>query len=122
MAAIIPTVTEIVPGTGQAGYKAVWANCTESDTCVATDIRLAPYTDRSVQIEGTFGSATVIIKGSNDGTNYQNLSDPQGNDISKTTADLEQIEEASIYIKPTFSGGTAQSVTITVLFLGFRLR
>ena len=71
--------------------------------------------DRSVQLTGTFGNATVLIQGSNDGTNYVTLTDPQGNALSFTTAGLEQIEEATRYIKPTSSGGDGtQSVTVTI--------
>lgn len=122
MATVTPTVTEVNPGTGQAAWKAVWALIGDSDTCVASPITLAPYTDRSVQISGTFNSATVKLQGSNDGTNYLDLTDPQGNAISKTSAGLEQVEEATIYVKPVSSGGTSSSTTVTVYFSGYRNR
>lgn len=71
--------------------------------------------DRSVQITGTFDSATVILQGSNDGSIWSTLTDPQGNAISKTSADLEQISEATRYIRPSTSGGGgSQSITVTV--------
>lgn len=112
MATITPTVT--YDPNGQVGVVLVeWLAATESDTCDA--VELPAWTDGSVQIGGMFGSATVVISGSNDGTNYETLTDPQGNDISKTSADLEQITEVVRYIKPTFSGGSSQSINIHLL-------
>jgi hypothetical protein len=112
MATIKATVT-YAPN-GQVGIAVIqWPLVTENDTCEA--VELPAWADASVQIEGTFGGATAVLKGSNDGTNYQNLTDPQGNDISKTTADLEQVTEVVRYMKPTFSGGTSQLLTVTVV-------
>lgn len=75
--------------------------------------------DRSVQIEGTFDSATVVLQGSNDGTNWYTLTDPQGNAISKTSAALEQISEATRYIRPSVSSaGGSTSLTVTVFAAG----
>jgi hypothetical protein len=108
MAAIAATVTDIYLG---KIYR--WTPLTAADT--ATAIEVAGYVDKSVQFTGTFGNATVVMKGSNDGAIFENLTDPQGNDISKTAADLEQITEATRHIQPTFSGGDGtQSVSVTV--------
>lgn len=72
--------------------------------------------DRTVQIAGTFDSATVIIQGSNDGTNYSTLTDPLGNPLSATTAILKQVSEFTPYIRPSTSGGGgSQSITITLI-------
>lgn len=92
---------------------AQWALVTENDTC--SPVEYAASADRSVQIAGTFGASTVLIAGSNDGTNYVTLTDPQGNAVSKTTAAIETLEEVTRYIKPTMSGGTGQSLTISLL-------
>lgn len=63
------------------------------------------YADRSVQVYGTFGGATVEIEGSNDATNWVGLTDPQGNALSISAAKIEQIMEACLYIRPRISGG-----------------
>ncbi len=70
--------------------------------------------DRSVQIEGTFDGATVVIQGSNDGSNWQSLTDPQGNAISKAASALEAISELTRYIRPSVSGSVNGTTSINV--------
>jgi hypothetical protein len=72
--------------------------------------------DKSVQVAGTFGGATIVIQGSNDGTNYHTLTDPQGNAVSFTVAGIEAITENTRYIRPSLSGGDGTtSLTVTLL-------
>jgi hypothetical protein len=71
--------------------------------------------DRSVQIEGTFGGSTVNIHGSNNGTEYHLLTDPQGNDLAKTAADLEQITEQVRHIRPNCTGGAGSAIAVTLV-------
>lgn len=78
--------------------------------------RYADFADRSVQIAGTFDSATIVLEGSNDGSNYATLTDPQGNAISKAAAAIEQVTEGVLFARPSASGGGAsQSVVVTVV-------
>lgn len=109
MAAKDATITEF-----HDYVKYVWTAVTENDVASAVGVN-AQYQDRSVQIVGTFGGATVLFQQSADGTNYKTCTDPQGNAISKTSADMEQISEAAAFVKPSISGGTAQSLTITLM-------
>ena len=62
----------------------------------------------------TYGSATIVLQGSNDGTNWVTLNDPQGNAISFTTGTpkLEQLLEVPRYIRPSTSGGTGTDITV----------
>lgn len=123
MANITPVVTSVSPENPNAGYKVVWASVAAADVPLATPSNLSVFTDRTIQVDGTFDSVTVVLKGSNDGTNYVALTDPQGNSISKTSAAIEQVEEATIFVKPTHSGGGgSQSYTVTMFFTGFRVR
>ncbi len=62
--------------------------------------------DRSVQFDGTFSGTTIVLQGSNDGTNWFTLADPQGNAISKSSAALEAVLEYVAYVRPSVSGGT----------------
>lgn len=113
MAEIQPTVTEL-RGFSDYVTRIQWTNVTNADTFAAAPVGAAAL--RSVQIEGTFGSATVVIQGSLDGTNYQTLTDLQGSAISKTTTALEGIAEFTAFIKPSASGGGGtQSVTVTLI-------
>lgn len=62
--------------------------------------------EATVTFEGTFGTGgTIKLRGSNDGTNYYDLTDPQGNAISKTAAGIELVAEAPLYIRPEVTAG-----------------
>lgn len=75
------------------------------------------FPDRSVQITGTFDTTTVVLEGSNDGSNYQTLTDDAGNALSFTAAGLKQSVVYSEYVRPriTADGGSG-SITITMEF------
>lgn len=118
MATITGTVTKVVDGGVNDVYIASWPAMGNADT--GTSVAMAGASDRSVQIEGTFASATVVLQGSNDGTNWQTLTDPQGNAISKTAAALEQVSELTRYIRPVTSGGAGATLNVTVLLKGQR--
>lgn len=74
--------------------------------------------EKSVQVTGTFNTSTVVLQGSNDGTNWVTLTDPQGNALSFTSAALEAIEEHTRYVRPSVSGGTATALTVTLFMRG----
>lgn len=72
--------------------------------------------DRSFQVAGTFAGATVVCQGSNDGSNWATLTDPQGNAISFTSAGLEQVMEITRHLRPFLSGGAGgTSISVTVV-------
>lgn len=77
-------------------------------------IEFGEHMDMTVQITGTFGSATIVIQGSNDGTTYTTLTDPQGNAISKTSAAIETIAECPRFVRPSSSGGTGTAVDVVI--------
>jgi hypothetical protein len=58
----------------------------------------------------------VLIEGSNDGSTFATLSDPQGVAISKTAAALSQISQVTRFIRPRVSAGDGTtSITVTLL-------
>ena len=71
-------------------------------------IELPDHADKSVQVVGTFDTATIALQGSNDGTNWESLSDPQGNAIEMTSTGLKQILENTRFVRPlvTSVGGS----------------
>lgn len=78
---------------------------------------LAQYADRSVQVAGTFGGATLRVEGSNDGTNWATLTDPQGNELLITGAKIEMVTEVTLYIRPVVvGGGGTTALTVALLF------
>lgn len=113
MATITSTVTYAPNGHRQL-VQVVWAALANGD--VGDAIELPAWADRSVQIEGAaFGGGTLTFQGSNDGTNWQSLTDPQANAIAKTAPALEQISELTRYVRPSMAGGAAGAVTVTFL-------
>lgn len=99
---------------GDRGVHTVtWEAMGNADTGSALEMPGA--SDRSIQMAGTWGSATIVLQGSNDGVNWSTLTDPQGNAISKTADSIEMITELTRYIRPVSSGGTGTDVDVTVL-------
>lgn len=97
---------------------------TAPDTGQPFDVSTVPGAggnDRSVQITGTFGDNTVVLQGSNDGTNWVTLSDPQGNAISKTAAAIEAVLEYTRMVRPTCTAtGTGTDLVVTMIVRGSR--
>lgn len=78
-------------------------------------VRLAVYSDRSIQVAGTFSGATVTIAGSNDGETYHALTDTQGEPLTLTSGALKQIVELPVFIKPRVFGGDGSTNLKVVL-------
>lgn len=73
------------------------------------------YADRSVQVAGTFGAGgSVTVEGSNDGTNWATLADPQGNPLVITTAKIEAILECVRFVRPVAAGDGTTNLTVLV--------
>lgn len=111
MATVNPTVNRTPQG-AMSIFSAAWALGT-ADTGVA--VQMTDFADRSIQVAGTFGGATVVVEGSNDGSNWTTLRDPQGVALSFTSAGLKQILELTMYTRVSSSGGTGTSVTATLV-------
>lgn len=82
-------------------------------------VRLAVYSDRSIQVAGTFGGASVTIGGSNDGVTYHALTDTNGDPLTLTSGALKAIIELPVYLKPRLFGGDG-TTDITVILAGRR--
>jgi hypothetical protein len=79
----------------------------------------APFADKSVQVYGTFDGATLVLEGSNNGTVWATLSDPQGNPLLFTAAKIEMVSEATKFIRPAITGGAGlTSLSCEVLING----
>jgi hypothetical protein len=74
--------------------------------------------DRTVQVEGTFGAAgTVVWEGSNDKVNFHTLRDPFGVALSFAAADVRQVTEATLYMRPRVTGGDDTTALIITAML-----
>ena len=91
-----------------------WAAVTESDTFqqLALD---AAFSEISVHITGTFGGATVTIQGGNVSTEMLNLLQIGGATASATAADIFSLVDRPLYIQPSHSGGTSESMNVYML-------
>lgn len=67
------------------------------------------YADKSADIEGVFGAGgSAVIEGTNKPSSplsYKTLNDPQGNQISVTSAKIETILENVKTLRPRVVGG-----------------
>lgn len=91
-----------------------WANMASGD--VGSQVILTKYNDRTVHVTGTFGGATVLFEGSNDGVEFLPMRDPYNAVVSTTSAKLIYLTEVPLYVRPRVSGGTG--VSVTVIFCG----
>lgn len=95
-----------------------WAGLTFTTTDEGNPVQILDWADYSVQFQGTFGTGgTIIFEGSNDGTNYVTLTDPQGNAITKTAAAIEQVEEAVRYVRPRVTAGDGTTALVATMFM-----
>lgn len=109
MATVQPT-REIVSGGN--GHVYTWVLAAGDD---GAPIEVVDFADRSVQVEGTFGGASVVVEGSNDSANYRVLTDPQGNDLQINSAKIEMVTEVTRLLRPRVVGGAGSSLTVSVL-------
>lgn len=113
MATIDPTVIATGRGDGST-LRVIWTPVTAADTCRA--VSYPECADKSIQVAGTFDSASVAVNGSNDGTNFAALRDPGGTTIAITSAAIRAILENTVVVVPLVSGGGgSQSLTISML-------
>lgn len=87
----------------ERAYVFTWGGLAAGETGDA--VEFVSYVDRSFQVTGTFGGASIVLEGSNNGTDYEILNDPQGNQISLSAHGLKQVEEVTRYVHPRVVGG-----------------
>lgn len=112
MATVVP-VTTFPFETSRDVAVTTWATLLAGDD--GEPVRLAVYSDRSIQVSGEFGGASVTIGGSNDGETYHALHDTSGNVMTLTEGKLQQIVELPIYIKPRVFGGDGTTALKVVM-------
>lgn len=95
--------------------KAMTHTWTLSDNESGEAIESPHYVDRSVQVAGSLGGGTVTLQGSNDGSNYEVLTDATGAVLSFTASGLKQVLQVTRYIKPVITGATSPDVQIILL-------
>ena len=102
------------PTGNSASFVAQWPHLAQGDD--GAPLGCAQYADRSFQVVGTFGGASVVVEGTNDGVNWATLTDPQGNNLTFTAAKIEMVSEATLRIRPKVVGGDGTTdLTVSAL-------
>lgn len=102
------------PTGNSSSFVASWPHLAQGDD--GAPLGCAQYTDRSFQVVGTFGGASVVVEGTNDGVNWATLTDPQGNNLTFTSAKIEMVSEATLKIRPRVIGGDVTTdLTVSAL-------
>jgi hypothetical protein len=74
------------------------------------------WADRSITFAGTWGGATAGLEGSNDGSTWIALADPQGTAISKTANAIEAVLELTRFVRARLTTvGAGATVSATLL-------
>ena len=87
-----------------------WAAMGGADT--GTYFAVPSASNLTLQHSGTFGGATIVLQGSNDGTSWATLTQTGGSNtaFSYTTAGVHCPVEMPVYVRPVTSGGTGSAV------------
>jgi len=115
MATVVPTFSKIRgPSGGIDAIVATWTPLAAAGD-IGQALQRTDLADRSVQVTGTFAGATIVLEGSNDGTNYFTLSNPAGVAVSFAAAGLMQVNLPTAWVRPrvTVGAGAALAVTMT---------
>lgn len=98
----------------------LWEGCANGDT--GSPVEVSGKEVQSVQVTGTFGSGgTVVLQGSNDGTNYVTLLDEDGSAISLTGAGLVGVRSRAKFVRPSVTAGDGTTdLDVTLLVAGRR--
>lgn len=115
MPTVIGTVSPITGDISDKGILVVWAQLANGEN--GDPLPFVDCADRTVQVEGTFGvGGTLVIEGSNDGSNYRILHDPQGVALSIVGPQISVVTQVTKWIRPRVSGGDVSTLlTVSIV-------
>lgn len=117
MATINPAVT--LPGPNYSLRLATWTPLLNSDQGAA--FSFVDWADRCFQVSGTFGTGgTIVLEGSNNGTDWSTLTDVAGQAMSYTAATVRQVSEAPQFVRPRVTAGDG-TTSLTASLLARRI-
>lgn len=113
--AVVTPLTEDVHMPGSRSFVATWSSMANGDT--GEPVVLPTLGDRSVQVQGTFGSGgNCRLEGTNDGSNYHACNDYQGNALNMSVAGLKPVAEATYKMRPNITAGDGDTLlTVTLV-------
>ena len=95
-----------------------WTGIITGDTIVSFGISAKSGAVGAVQIDGTFGGATVTLQASNDNVTFFPMKDVNNVAISATSAGYFEVRTGALYIRPAVTGGSANSINVKVALRG----
>lgn len=117
MANVTPTQKPVQGYSDLDGWQGLWGDQTPmAQGDVGLKTIFGGFADRSIQVEGTFGGATVALEGSNDGVNFHALTDPQGNTIAIASPGIKQVTETTMFFRPHVVGGDGTTALVISAF------
>lgn len=116
---IAPSVTDVSTKGDGSTMLVVWALVTDSVVCLP--VSFPEHSDKSIQVDGTFSSASIALTGSNYPVGtvspvFASLRDPSSTTIAITGAGIKAVLENTVQVQPVSSGGSSSTVTISMLF------
>lgn len=127
MAVISPSRYDLVDTAHLKGH--VWEGVANGDT--GRPISFKGYRDARVMIHGDFGSGTAVFQGTDDPRGdpdhadhasavWLTLDDEAGTAISVTANALKAVSVPALWLRPSLSGGSAGSLTVSVIAGGLK--
>lgn len=99
---------------------ATWTGLTNATSDSGAPLGQPAWGERTVQVFGTFGvGGTLIIEGSNDGTNWAAVANRAGTALSFTAAGINRIQDYPLYVRPRVTGGDG-STSLSVVIAAHR--
>ena len=97
-----------------SAVSASWTLTTADHTGSA--IEFSEWSDKSIHVSGTWGGATCILEGSNDGVDWQGLKNQASTAITFSSSGIMQVLETTRYVRPRLSvAGSGASVSVKLL-------
>ncbi len=113
MATVTPSNTNSVGG-DDSTFLLTW-NLTTANLDGAP-VERPQWPDRVLTVSGTFGGATIVLQGSNDGTNWATCKDVNGNAVSLTAAGIFHVTGTPRFMRPFLSvAGAGAAIAVQLL-------
>jgi hypothetical protein len=110
-----PTYTKLGKSADDSLVLVTWPLTTADHT--GDGVAWGEWADRSITfVSAAWGGATAALEGSNDGTNWVPLADPQGTAITRTSNGIEAVLELTRFVRARLTTpGTAAVVSAQLL-------
>ena len=92
----------------------VWSNISESDSSREFGLG-GMVAEISVQVIGAFSGGTIVLEGSNNGTDYSDLKQLDGTLATAAVPAIMALLDRPLFIRPRVGGGTGQSITVNMV-------